>query len=130
MVGFDEAVMQPAARWRRRRFITSCVDVGTSQVIDVFEGRNSADVTAWMATCDPGWLAEVKVVSVDPHEGYRHAICAEASPLGHVDIVVDPFHIVRLANQAVRRPGSGYRTRRWAIAVGKATRSTGSGNCC
>lgn len=103
MIGFDETVMQPASRRRRRRFITACVDVETSQVIDVFEGHNSADLSAWMGTQDPGWLAGIGVVSVDPHEGYRHAICADNSPLRDCQIVVDPFHIVRLANQAVTK---------------------------
>ena len=42
------------------------------------------------------------MVSVDPHEGYRSAITG--SPLlGEITMVVDPFHIVRLANQALTR---------------------------
>ncbi len=40
MVGFDETVMQPAQRRRRRRFVTAVVDVGTGQLLDVFEWRS------------------------------------------------------------------------------------------
>jgi hypothetical protein len=46
---------------------------------------------------------------VDPHEGYRSAVVnpdpatGASSPLADVTIVVDPFHVVRLANQAVTR---------------------------
>lgn len=37
MVGFDETVMQPAHRRRRRRFVTAVVDVESGQIIDLFE---------------------------------------------------------------------------------------------
>src|SRR5690606_30024849 len=54
----------------------------------------------------PGWLDQVQVVSVDPHEGYRSAVvnpdpAGRPSPLADATIVVDPFHIVRLGNAAV-----------------------------
>ncbi len=103
MVGFDETVMQPAHRRRRRRFVTAVVDVSTGQILDVFEGRDAADLRRWMATMPPGWLAGIDVVSVDPHEGYRSAVTAPTSPLVGVTVVVDGFHIVRLANAAVTR---------------------------
>ena len=44
MAGFDETVMQPAHRRRRRRFITAVVDVVSGQIIDMFEGRDAADL--------------------------------------------------------------------------------------
>jgi hypothetical protein len=56
-----------------------------------------------------GWLADVEVVSVDPHEGLPQCRGAPGpahgagEPLAHATVVVDPFHIVRLANQAVTR---------------------------
>lgn len=109
MVGFDETVMSPSSRRRRRRFITAVVDVSSSQILDVFEGRDAKDLRAWMATMPAAWLAAVEVVSVDPHEGYRSAVIRpdpatlELSPLAEVTIVVDPFHIVRLANAAVTK---------------------------
>lgn len=107
MVGFDETVMQPAHR--RRRFITAVVDVGTGQILDVFEGRDAADLRAWMASMPASWLDQVEVVSVDPHEGYRTAVVnpdpasGRSLPLAGVTVVVDPFHIVRLGNAAVTR---------------------------
>jgi len=42
------------------------------------------------------------VVSVDPHEGYRSAV-STFEHLDGVTIVVDPFHIVRLAGNAVTK---------------------------
>jgi transposase len=102
MVGFDETVMQPAHRRRRRRFVTGVVDVQTGQVLDVFEGRDANDLKAWLAAMPRAWRDAVRVVSVDPHEGYRSAV-SSTNLLSDVTIVVDPFHVVRLANMAVTR---------------------------
>ena len=101
-VGFDETVMSPAKRHRRRRFITAAVDVVDGRIIDIFEGRNAADLQAWLGSQPADWVREISVVSVDPHEGYRSAITSFAL-LGDVTVVVDPFHIVRLANAAVTK---------------------------
>ena len=108
MVGFDETVMQPAHRRRRRRFITAVVDVSTGQILDVFEGRDARDLRRWLTSMPAEWLAQVQVVSVDPHEGYRSAVlrpdaAGRSGPLAGVTVVVDPFHVVRLANAAVTR---------------------------
>lgn len=101
-VGFDETVMQPAARRRRRRFVTVVVDVITHTIIDVFEGRDRADLDRWLASQPPEWRAQLEVVSIDPHEGYRSSVLNSLFLTG-VTIVVDPFHVVRLANQALTR---------------------------
>lgn len=109
MIGFDETVMCPARRRRRRRLVTAAVDVITGRVLDVFEGRDAMDLRAWLARLPASWLAEIEVVSVDPHEGYRGAVLrpeartGKPSPLAHATVVVDPFHVVRLANQALTR---------------------------
>ena len=68
-------------------------------------------------------------MSVDPHEGYRSAV-TNLGLLADVTIVVDPFHIVRLANAAVTKTASGCSRPSYGIAGGRATRSTGSANCC
>jgi transposase len=102
MVGFDETVMQPAHRRRRRRFVTAAVDVTDGQILDVFEGHDAADLRIWLASMPASWRESVEVVSVDPHEGYRSAL-TDTLLLGKVTMVVDPFHIVRLANQALTK---------------------------
>lgn len=109
MIGFDETVMQPAHRRRRRRFVTAVVDVETSQILDVFEGRDAADLRSWLGQRPVEWLEQIHVVSVDPHEGYRSAVLrtdphtGQAGPLAGVTVVVDPFHLVRLGNQSLIR---------------------------
>ena len=67
-IGFDETVMSPAKRLRRRRFVSSAVDVQTGQIIDVFDGRNAADLQRWLDEQPADWVEGIEVVSVDPHE--------------------------------------------------------------
>jgi len=91
--------------------VTAVVDVETSQILAVFEGRDAKDLRAWIARQPKARLAGVAVVSVDPHEGYRSAILAPnpdtntPSRLAEGTVVVDPFHIVivRFANAAVTK---------------------------
>src|SRR3546814_5901429 len=105
MVGFDETVMQPASRRRRRRFVTAVVDVTSGQILDVFEGHDAKHLRDWMAEMPAEWLSQIEVVSVDPHEGYRSAITnpdpatGAASALAGAVMVVDPFHIVRRSEE-------------------------------
>jgi transposase len=102
-VGFDETVMSPARHLQRRRFITATVDVQSGQIIDVFNGRDASDLRKWLGEQPVWWLDGIEVVSMDPHEGYRSAIKASTELIGEVMIVVDPFHMVRLANAAVTK---------------------------
>lgn len=66
--------MQLAHRRRRRRCVTAVVDVATGQIPNLFEGRDAAHLRGWMAAMPATWLAQVEVVSVDSHEGYRTAV--------------------------------------------------------
>ena len=104
--GFDETVMASATRRRRRRFVTAAVDAATGQVIDIFDGRDAADLRRWLQAQPRWWTEAVEVVCTDPHEGYRSAV-ASLLDSGHLpagtEIAADPFHIVRLANQAITR---------------------------
>ena len=103
-VGFDETVMGSATRFRRRRFITAAVDADTGQVIDVFDGRDAADLEQWAQHQPRRLMAAVEVVCCDPHEGYRRAVGrlkAEGVLGPKVGVASDPFHIVRLANGAL-----------------------------
>lgn len=107
-IGLDETSFRAGNHLRRAAFVTGVVDVARGQLVDVFAGRDAADLRRWMTTTDRTWLAGVAVVSVDPHEGYRHALrepdmYGRPSPLGHAQVVADPFHIVRLANYHLTR---------------------------
>jgi transposase len=75
----------------------------TSQIIYVFEGRDAADLDRWLQTQPPEWRHTVHVVSLDPHEGYRKALTDSPYLVDDLTLVVDPFHIVKLANTALTK---------------------------
>lgn len=62
----SETVMASAARRRRRRFITAAVDAATGQIVDVFDGRDAADLRRWVSQQPRWWAHAVEVVCVDP----------------------------------------------------------------
>jgi len=103
-VGVDETVMASATRFRRRRFISAAVDADTGQIVDVFDGRDAADLQRWAKQQPREQMAAVEVVCLDPHEGYRKAVRrlkAEGVLGEEARVAADPFHIVRLANRAL-----------------------------
>ncbi len=79
-------------------YATGLVDLGCSRLLDVVEGRTAAAVSDWLAERDAGWLDGVEAVALDPYRGYHTALTG-AVPAATV--VVDRFHAVRLANQAL-----------------------------
>lgn len=92
-LGFDETVMASAARRRRRRFITAAVDASTGQILDVFDGRDAADLRIWVSQQPRRWAHAVEVVCVDPHEGYRSAIrqlARDATLPAATEVAADP----------------------------------------
>ena len=105
-LGFDETAMASARRLRRRRFVTAAVDAATGQIVDIFDGRDAAEVRRWVQQQPRWWTDSVEVVCVDPHEGYRSAITSLLGDGGlppDAKVAADPFHIVRLANQALTK---------------------------
>ncbi len=106
-----------AGAWRRREpWMTTLVDLDTSQVLAVVEGRTSAGVGDWLTERTDAWRGGVEVVAIDPSAAYRKAITTH---LPDAAIAVDIFHLVKLANdmltgvrQRVIRQRFGRRGRR------------------
>ena len=97
-LGVDETSFLKANREHRTRYATGLVDLTGKKVIDVVEGNAAADLRRWCARVDCGWLGGVEVVATDLAESYR----AGLSPhLDHAVRVVDPFHVVRVANRCI-----------------------------
>jgi transposase len=110
VLGIDETrrgrpkwVKDPATgAWSRsERFETCFTDLsGSGRLLGQVAGRTGAAVTGWLDDRGQHWKDQVRFVAIDPCAVYRSAI---ARALPHAVIVVDHFHLVRLANQAITR---------------------------
>ena len=86
---------------RTERFETNFTDLsGTGRLLGQVAGRTGRAVTGWLDDRGQDWKNQVAYVAIDPCAVYRSAI---TKALPHAVIVVDHFHLVRLANQAVTR---------------------------
>ena len=71
---------------------------GGGGLLGQVEGRNTASVSAWIDAQDASWRAEVKTVAIDMCTVFKAAV-RESLPTA--TLVVDRFHVVQLANDAV-----------------------------
>ncbi len=109
VLGIDETrrgtpkwIRDEAGRWvRTERFETNFTDAsGTGRLLGQVAGRTGKAVTGWLDDRGQAWKDQVQFVAIDPCAVYRSAV---ERALPHAVIVVDHFHLVRLANQAVTR---------------------------
>ena len=99
-LGVDETSFLRASYRAKRRttFVTGLVDLHRSRLLDIVPGRAGSAVTAWLQDRDDAWLTAVEKVALDPHRGYYNAL---VGGLDAPDVVVDAFHIIKLANTVV-----------------------------
>jgi transposase len=109
VLGIDETrrgapkwIRDEAGRWvRTERFETNFTDLsGQGRLLGQVAGRTGKAVTGWLGGRGEDWKDHVQFVAMDPCAVYRSAV---ERALPHAVIVVDHFHLVRLANQAVTR---------------------------
>jgi len=104
-VGVDEHC------WRHTRFgdrfVTVVIDLtptrtdtGPSRLLAVLEGRSKKAFKTWLEEQDQGFRDRIEVVAMDGFTGYKTAAVEE---LGNATTVMDPFHVVRLAGEALTR---------------------------
>jgi transposase len=75
------------------------VDLSGGQgLLGQVEGRTTASVVDWLGARDPDWRAGVRYVAIDMSSVFKAAV---RTALPHATLVVDHFHVVQLANQAV-----------------------------
>lgn len=80
-------------------WMTSFVDLDTGRpgwLLGLTPGRSCAAVESWLAGRDEAWRAGVEVVALDPSAPFAAAV---RRMLPQAVIVVDHWHLVRLANQ-------------------------------
>ncbi len=97
-LGLDETAWLRANARRHTAFVTGFVDIVGGRLLDIVAGRSAAVVEGWLAARPESWLEGVHTVAIDPHRGYANGV---AEHLAHATLVVDPFHVIRLANMAI-----------------------------
>jgi transposase len=105
VIGVDEHV------WRHTRrgdkYVTVIIDLtgardgtGPARLLDMVEGRSKQAFKTWLADRDQAWRDAVEVVAMDGFTGFKTATTEE---LPEATAVMDPFHVVRLAGDALDR---------------------------
>jgi transposase len=87
------------ARTLADRWHVGFTDVGGGQgMLGQVEGRTADDVAYWLAMQTPAWRDRIRYVAIDMCTVFVAAI---RRSLPHATIVVDHFHVVKLANDTV-----------------------------
>jgi transposase len=105
VVGVDEHV------WRHTRrgdkYVTVIIDLtpvrsgsGPARLLDMVEGRSKRAFSSWLIARDQAWRDRVEVVAMDGFTGFKTATTEQ---LPDAVAVMDPFHVVRLAGDALDR---------------------------
>jgi transposase len=103
VLGVDEHV------WRHTRrgdkYVTVIIDLtavrdgtGPARLLDMVEGRSKQAFGQWLADRPQEWRDGVEVVAMDGFSGFKTAATEE---LPDAVTVMDPFHVVRLAGNAL-----------------------------
>jgi len=103
VIGVDEHV------WRHTRrgdkYVTVIIDLtpiragsGPARLLDMVEGRSKQAFKQWLAARPQAWRDRVEVVAMDGFTGFKTATSEE---LPDAVAVMDPFHVVRLAGDAL-----------------------------
>ena len=104
-IGVDEHV------WRHTRrgdkYVTVVIDLtpirngtGPARLLDMIEGRSKQAFSTWLAARPQAWRDGVEVVAMDGFTGFKTATTQE---LPQAVAVMDPFHVIRLAGDALDR---------------------------
>jgi transposase len=105
VIGVDEQV------WRHTRrgdkYVTVIIDLtpirdrtGPARLLDMVEGRSKQVFKTWLATRPQAWRDQFEVVAMNGFTGFKTATTEE---LPDAAAVMDPFHVVRLAGDALDR---------------------------
>ena len=103
ILGVDEHVWRHTCRGDK--YVTVIIDLtpvrdgtGPARLLDMAPGRSKAVFKDWLAARDESWRARIEVVAMDGFSGFKTAAKEE---LSEAVTVMDPFHVVRLAADAL-----------------------------
>jgi transposase len=97
-VGLDETSFLAATADRPTLLVTGIIDLDAGRLVDVLPARSAVAVTDWLATKPAPWRAGIRHAVIDPYQPYATAV---AAGLPQARLVVDHFHVIRLANAAL-----------------------------
>ena len=103
VIGVDEHV------WRHTpygdKYVTVILDLtpirersGPSRLLDMVPGRSKRVFKTWLVSQPDTWRERIEVVAMDGFTGFKSATAEE---LPDARAVMDPFHVVRLAGDAL-----------------------------
>lgn len=103
VIGVDEHV------WRHTpygdKYVTVILDLtpirdrsGPSRLLDMVPGRSKKVFKTWLASQPSIWRESIEIVAMDGFTGFKSAAAEE---LPGARAVMDPFHVVRLAGDAL-----------------------------
>ena len=103
VIGVDEHV------WRHTpygdKFVTVILDLtpvhdrsGPSRLLDMVPGRSKQVFKTWLASQPATWRERIEIVAMDGFTGFKSAAAEE---LPDATAVMDPFHVVHLAGDAL-----------------------------
>jgi transposase len=92
-IGVDEVSYR-----KGHRYLTVVADHGTGDVVWIGEKRSSDTLRSFFQELGPERCSQLKVVTIDMSEAYIKAVREEVPD---AEIAFDPFHVVKLANEAV-----------------------------
>ncbi|WP_349930494.1 ISL3 family transposase [Glutamicibacter mishrai] len=105
VIGVDEHVWRHIRRGDK--YVTVVIDLtpvsdgaGPARLLDMVEGRSKAAFKTWLADRDDAFRDAVEVVAMDGFTGFKTAAAEE---IPDAVTVMDPFHVVRLAGDALDR---------------------------
>ncbi|UKJ63552.1 ISL3 family transposase [Cellulosimicrobium cellulans] len=105
VIGVDEHVWRHTRRGEK--YVTVVIDLtpirdatGPARLLDMIEGRSKQAFKTWLAARPKAWRDGVEVVAMDGFTGFKTATAEE---LPDATAVMDPFHVVRLAGDALDR---------------------------
>ena len=103
VIGIDEHV------WRHTRrgdkYVTVIIDLtpvrdgaGPARLVDMIPGRSKKALACWLADRPAAWRQQIEIEAMDGFTGYKTATTEQ---LPGARAVMDPFHVVRLAADAL-----------------------------
>ena len=102
-IGLDETSFVKLSTKKQADYATTVADVENHQIIDILPTRKYTDVAGWIDKQSQAWKERIRFGALDMSATYA-AVYSVMLP--KADQVVDPFHVISLANRsldAVRR---------------------------